>query len=235
MTDLFEKNGSNQQQEPESFLNDLVGEGKQYSDPEALAKSKWHQDQHISRIEAENAEMRQEIQRRLAIEDYLKTQQSASSDNHERDDQPKNEFNPDDIRKEIMAEIENKLKEQSKRTVAERNVERVARELEAKWGSDYKSKLSVKATELKLDSDWLGKLAEENPDAFLTIVGANQSVPSFSGAPRSTLTAPQSTEADRNEAYYKKLRRENPKVYWDKKTQIQMHNDAVRLGDKFFI
>jgi len=38
---------------------------------------------------------------------------------------------------------------------------------------------------------------------------------------------------ERTWAYYQELKKTNPKVYYDPKTQVQMHHDAVALEEKF--
>jgi hypothetical protein len=49
---------------------------------------------------------------------------------------------------------------------------------------------------------------------------------------RSDSFSPQVTK--RNWAYYEKMRSENGNLYYDPKTQVQMHKDAQELKDAFY-
>lgn len=50
------------QQQDDTLFNGMVGEGKKFSDPEALAKAKAESDNHIVTIEEENANLRKKLE-----------------------------------------------------------------------------------------------------------------------------------------------------------------------------
>ncbi len=40
--------------------------------------------------------------------------------------------------------------------------------------------------------------------------------------------------ATKNAAYYKELRRTDPKAYWSKHTQVEMNKEAMKQGSAFY-
>ena len=80
-------------------------------------------------------------------------------------------------------------------------------------------------------------LARKSPDAFFRLMGLDrQEDGNFQAPPRSNQRSDNFSPntQKRDETYYDKLRRENAKVYYDPKTQVQMHKDAQQLGAQFF-
>lgn len=61
MTDQVTDQVTETEQTQESYLSKLVGEGKKYASEEALAKSRLDADEHIARVEAEAAELREKL------------------------------------------------------------------------------------------------------------------------------------------------------------------------------
>lgn len=242
MTDLFKANTDLETPENDNYLEQLVGPGKKYADVNALAKAASHQIPYIKRLEEENEQARQELQKRLSIEEYvqqMKTEIAQSRVPSEDDQRPVTQISKEDIKKELFSEFETLLSTQNKKALAERNVELVRNELQKVWGSTYPAQLKSKAQELNLTEEFLGNLAQDNPQAFLKIVGVSgspkvipQSIPTNSRNSAYRTDANEST--DRNKAYYDKLKKDNPKLYWTAKIQAQEHRDAVRLGDAFF-
>lgn len=238
MTKLFDPADEANDQEPESFYAELVGEGKKFQDNEALAKGKWHSDRHARRLEEELEQTRQELQRRLTAEDLVKQLQTANAANTRNDDRdPEDKVELPDLshlKGEVLTEVQRLLKEQQTQSQAERNVAKVTETLQTAWGSNFKSKLAARARELDLDQDYLASLAQSKPDTFLKIVLpkdslSNDYVPTTSST-RTTVSA----SGERNKAYYDKIRKENPKLYYSKQIQAQEHRDAIRLGRAFF-
>ena len=54
-----------------SFLDQLVGEGKKFANIEDLAKGKLNSDEHIDKLENENQRLRQELDTRMTAEEVL--------------------------------------------------------------------------------------------------------------------------------------------------------------------
>lgn len=57
--------------EGETYLGKLVGEGKKFSDVEGLAKGKLESDQMISFLENQAKELREELQKRSTLDEFM--------------------------------------------------------------------------------------------------------------------------------------------------------------------
>lgn len=237
MTDLFKTpegdSAPEQTPDPQDFLSELVGPGKKYADVAALAKGAWHQDKYIPRLEQENANHRSELQTRISVEEQiqrLQAVQPAAPVVNNNQDEPKTYSKED-----LLAEVQTLLNQQKQTSVAERNVERVAQALQSAWGTNYQGRLKARAQELGLDQQFLANLAETKPDAFLNIVVPKTQAPHVTPPrPQVNSNSMPATTGERNEAYYAKLRKENPRLYLTREIQSQEHKDALRLGDRFF-
>lgn len=233
MTDLFKQGESAPENSDQDFFSELVGPGKKYADEKALAKAYAHALPYIQRLEQENATNRAEMQTRLTVEEQIQKLQASSQRVAPESNPP--EQMPSVSKEDILSEVKQLLNQQKQQTVAERNVEKVSQALSKAWGPSFQSKLIARAKELNVDQDFLSKLAESNPDAFISIVVPNQ--PSNNPAPpvsRVNSNALPSSSGERNNAYYQDLYKKNPKLRFDKATQIQEYKDAMRLGDSFF-
>ena len=54
-----------------NYLEELVGEGKKFKDPVALARSKVESDRHIAKLESELKAIRTDMNSRLSLEDLV--------------------------------------------------------------------------------------------------------------------------------------------------------------------
>ena len=120
----------------------------------------------------------------------------------------------------------------------EDNVKTTMNALTEAFGSGYVDVLKEKATELGVDPKWFNGLAAENPKALLKLVGAENTVQKtndlFTPPPAGSTTGFKPNTSERNKAYYDKLKHEDSKLYWSKDTQVAMHKDAMKLGERFF-
>ena len=64
---------TNEPEIKESYLSQLVGEGKKYVDNEALAKSRVDADAHIAKVEAEAADIREKLEKKDNQDAHLET------------------------------------------------------------------------------------------------------------------------------------------------------------------
>lgn len=224
------------------YLSELVGEGKKFKDLAALARAKAESDAFVSHLTSELKELKQELNTRSRLEEVVtRLTESRSVTPSNVQDPPAREENrePQGLTAEALEELLNrKLTERDTRTAKERNVESAKAELLKSFGPDYINILKTKAAELGTSTDWFNNLAAENPKALMALVGAppqRQESGDIMSPPRSQVSTtfiPQST--DRDKAYYDKIKRDNPSQYWHKDTQVQMHKDAMRLGERFF-
>jgi hypothetical protein len=232
------------------YSQDLVGEGKKFADIPSLARGKVESDLHIARLEREAELLRQDLSRRTAIEaakeqlklDATTTTQSnegnTSADGHDQRAQIK----PEDISKLVQSEISRISSENKERS----NVQSVQARLTEAWGPDYVTTLEAKANELGYTKEWLTEIAKTQPKAFLTLVGADtapakqapSSLFSPSQAGISTAALSSSTKGnlpqEETYAYWKKVRKENPKYYDSVDGTMARHKAAIKQGEAFY-
>ncbi len=225
------------------YSAELVGEGKPFKDLQALARSKVESNVHISRLEKETKELRDELQKRLTAEEIMtKITQAKQEIPPEGNQLPKGDTPAPSLSKEELEKIvSQKLSESEAARVAQSNFDTVISELNKAWGNDFRVKLAAKAKELGLGQDWLTQLAGDKPAAFLTLVGVNapvqKDVSPFSVSPAGINTQGLSNSGHRGEKtakYYAQLKITDPKRYHTKETQMEQYNQAMKLGEAYF-
>lgn len=239
MTDLFKNPEDNQDNvDYAAWAKEKYGD-----DPQALAKAAFHKDKHIERIERENGETREELNKRITMEELLaKIESNKASPNTEhesREREQNSSSNPNVSIEELEARLEQKMKDtlhQSKQQdVAKANVDYCHRELEKAWGPNYREKAAAMLRDLDTDATTMGHLAEKNPKLFLSAMLKGTATQASKGyePPRSSFS-PAPTNQERNYAYYEKIRKEDRNKYWSREVQDQMVKDVNRLGDDFY-
>lgn len=240
MSTLF--NGDTPQIDPnKNYLEELVGEGKKYRDPQALAFSKVHADTTIETLKRELAEAQTELQTRKRLEELLTEathKQSPVVD--------PNPVNPDPVRtdmtNDLSAEkieqlISERLNQHESTRTASENVRVVKEKLSEKFGNGYEEIARKAAEAAGVTLEWLQNQAQTNPKVVLSLVEANAPKKEvFSTPPHNRLNPDIAPEADvRNWSYYQKVKARDPKYYESAKVQNQMEADALRLGAQFFV
>lgn len=245
MNSLFDQNDDNPQlDQSKNYLDELVGDGKKFKTVEDLARGKAEADLYISTLNKRSDELR---------EDYLKLREEATAQAKLQDlidrletnnrntprlpeetpeRQPTPQFDPS----KLDSLIEEKLLKTEANRKSETNFRAVQTKLKEQLGSNYQSVLQDKMNELDLTTEDINALARKSPTAFFNTLGLN--------APQqdTQMLAPRSTQRPgfsprlpekRTWSYYEKLRKENPKIYYDPKIANQMHDDAITLGQEF--
>lgn len=253
MTTLFESNGKTTPviDPNETYYDKLVGEGKKFKDNEALAKAKAEADAFILRLQNEAEELRKDLNTRLTVEQII--EKTANGQNNLEPNQQglNNQTPPKTEEKQNTVDIEklvnDKLAEAELKRVQNSNLTLVRETLENEWGNDYVTRLKEKASELGLGESFLQNLAMDQPKAFLKLidVGIDSKKPANNQSANRLFVPPSSNErtntnsfspsnTDRTKSYYDKLKATNPSEYWSPSTQNQMHQDAIRIGERFF-
>lgn len=218
----------------------LVGEGKKFRDGDALAKKAVHADRHIENLEKELADMRAELQGRLSMEEMLEKVQTRSDPANPP--QPSNLFSGEDDggsqkKIDLAEEVRKVVQTERQKERRDSNIESAKTELKKRFGADYKQKLEQIAESLEVGVSMLNDMAASSPSGFLKLVDsvakpdANFQIPSNGKNPAANQPGFHSIK---NAAYYTDLRKNDPKLYWSKKVQSEMHRQAVELGDAFF-
>lgn len=228
-----------------NYVEQLVGEGKKFTDPNKLAFGKLQSDRFIERLQQENERMRQEINQTQRMEELVTKlssiqpqNQSASnndnqnSENTDTDDRSFKGLSPEDA--ELL--ITRKLTESE-------NFKKSLEGIKHIYGQDYQTQLDAEAKKLGLDSKEVNTIAKTNPELFLRLFqGANKPPTDEVFTPPSSINtnslssnkAPLTIGGVKTEAYYKQLKQSDPKKYWSKEVQLQEMQDATRLGPAFF-
>lgn len=244
-----------------SYVEALVGPGKKYKDIETLAKSVVDKDVFIETLKTESKQVREELNKRLTLEDFLdktapKEQPNSSASkqvhNHEpveREEirEPAPRSASENIRPEqLQTMIKEIINAENTKSTRATNIDTVRMELEKTWGSNYVAQLQTKAKDLGVPTDFLDDMAARAPKAFLALVGVEESskdrvdtsvINPPVGGKQTTFVENVSdhTNGIKNSAYYDRLRQTNPKEYFSSRVQVERHTNALKLGDKFFV
>lgn len=234
-----------EQEDPNrNYLTELVGPGKKFATSEELAKGKWHADMHSRVVEQENKTYRdmlmrfqKENEQRATLEDLitkLQTQQPTQPALGTQPHIPEVE-KPFIDPQQIKSLVSNEVAELSKRAREEQNFNVVKDRLTERFGPNFQTVVKSQVEVLGLSNDDVNSLARKSPDAFFNLLGLNAKPQDTLMAPRSTVsTFGSRTPNKRTMSYYDELAKNNPKIYLDKKIQVQMDKDAQDLGEAFF-
>lgn len=248
MTDIFNAattaevtTEENNVQTNESYVNQLVGEGKKFKDLEALARGKVEADRHIGEITKTLDELRAE----LAKQDYAKSlleQMSKGSETVAEQPTPNtpsssNTENTTQSASDIESLVEKVITEKERNRTVSQNLTIVGEEMEKQYGDKAGQILKAKSIELGVSVERLKEIAAESPTAFFQMVGVNaKAKPTAPVATQSSIRSEgfNSNSQDRDFDYYQKIRKENRSLYYSPKVQNMMIQDRQRLGDKFY-
>jgi hypothetical protein len=223
-----------------NYVEELVGEDKKFKSVADLARGKYESDLYIQTLERQKDALR---------EDYLKLREdyNARAKLEEILDQMKNQNNIDDAGTnsvennvtpppDLDSLFDTKLQQYEVRKKQEENLRLAQKTLREKLGDNYQSTIKQRISELDLDESYIEDLARKSPKALFKTLGIDQPKqesfqPPMRSSQRNDNFAP--TVEKRTWSYYEKIRKANPTEYWNPKTQVQMHNDAIVLGDSF--
>jgi len=218
-------------------LNDLVGEGKKYKDPDELAKAYANIEAHTKTVERENAEIRARL-------DILEANPPNDEGNSGREQVPIGDNqstppnkapNPSD-NEDFRSQIRDEVKALNEAERAKANIESAAQKMIEVYGDAAKANEAVarRAQELGVSVDWLKDSASRSPSAFYATMGItsdrSQSTPASSG----NVHLNDQGSNIRNFEYYDKIRKENPKLYFTAAMQREMYNEARKQGGDFY-
>lgn len=220
-----------------NHLEALVGEGKKFRTVEDLAKGKAESDRYIAQLTSQLDEARTEVQKRIALEE-LKTAILERDNNNQQQTPP---GQPDTSKTVVDADsieelVNKKLTEAEANKIRATNEQTVADTLTNVWGDNAKAELVKAGAAIGMSLKELQDLGQRNPQALFKLIGVgNQPVANGGVVPRSSeRVGNDNLNGERTKAYYDKLKASDPKAYWDKKTQVQMNKDAMRLKERFF-
>lgn len=246
MSNLFNAETPSEIDPTKNYLEELVGENRKFRSTEDLARGKAEADAYINQLKAQLDEAKQELRTRESLEELL-TKRETPKFAPRNEDQPQvdhtmemdrnvNEFTPE----KLEALLEEKLTQRESQRSRERNFTTVQADLNKAYGANTQVVLTKVQEELGVSKDWLNALAGDNPKAFMKLVSdtapkSTQS-PSLFAPPTSQIRSDAFRPDDtmRGWAYYQKLKASNPKEYESERVQMDMHRDALKLGERFY-
>jgi len=207
----------------------------------AIARGKVEADKYVDHLKARHDELRQdwsklreEYNAGPKLKEYLDQLVSRQSQNDHitppvEDKQPVFDSN------ELEKLLETKLSAREQLRKEEANYKLVESKLTEHYGSNYQSVLKQQVDQLGLDKDFVNELARKHPAVLFRTLGLDGKKPdNFQVPPMSSQRIdPFASTTKRTNAYYQKLRKENPTAYRSPKIQDQMFKDAIALGDEF--
>jgi hypothetical protein len=250
LTDLFVSDLTEPAIDPnKDYLQDFVGEGKKYQSVEeaakALAKKAVHADALIDNLTKKQDELRsdylrvnEELKVRAKLEDLLnhvesKRQQPPSDEPKATGDAHLDLTKVEELFTRKFQETENQKRERE-------NYSLVESKLKERFGNNFAEHLKEQIADLGMSPDEVNFMAKKNPKVLIKALGLEQKQTQenlFPSSPRST-QRPEGFKATtgnekRTWSYYQNMKKTDPKSYFSPKTNVQMVNDQLALGEAF--
>ena len=207
-----------------------------------LAKGKAHADRFIDFLEAQNKDLKAELDTRLSAEATLQEikQSRASEVSEER---TTSGLKPDDDAtsdEDLVSLVDKRIGEAAQNKIVQDNILLVDQKIKAIYGDKAGSFIDEKAAELGMSKEALGTIAAQSPKAFFDMVRVEDKP---SGGPAMT-TGTVNPEAlavhspgdvkPGTDRWYKALRKEDKVRFYAPAIQQRLFKDRERLGDKFY-
>lgn len=181
--------------------------------------------------------LREEATAKASLEELIKRQESLLANPDKTVIPPTEEPKPSLKSEDIDSILEQKLTQREKLTKQTENFNFVRAKLREQFGDKASEVLKQRMDTLGLDQTFTDDLAKTHPQVFMRTFGLEETSnrQQDSAPPRSSQRqnqfAPVVKKRDWN--YYQELKKTNPRIYLDPKIAIQMHNDAIELGEAF--
>jgi len=148
----------------DDYRSMYVGEGKKYSDEDKAFKALHYQGQHISQIESENAQLREQLAKATKLEELLlakKEEEPAAP--------PQPEAQPQEPANDIDSLLDRKLEQREMANRLRSNIKSVDAAMKEAFGGEAQRKLVTKANEYGMPIDKMMDIAGSSPKAFLAM------------------------------------------------------------------
>ncbi len=220
--------------ESKDYLTELVGEGKKFKSVEELAKGKAYADSAIDVLKRKLDDLNKELNTRVSLEQFLDKQKNPAVVTPPVVPPVEQNAGLDDstLEERLLKILE--TREAQKTT--ESNAQRVQRVLVEQFGDQAQHLINNKAKELGMSTQALKELASKTPTAFFRLVGVDESAqrtPAGVPAPRqNTNSFGNQGQVVKNEAYYLKMKRDDPKTYFKPSTTSEMMRSMAECQAK---
>lgn len=227
-------------------LEHLVGDGKKFTTNEELAKGKLYSDLYVPKLENEVNKLKQayaqleaELEASKSRAQETLTMVNQSEANTQGSNENTNVTN-NLTQEQLDAYFESKMSASKEAERRQANVNSVRAELEKSLGDKYVDHMKTLADEF--GQDYLSKMAEENPKAFLKLAGVGVQAPTTSKNSVNLFTPPtnsinvnaQMNTPKNGQKHWAKIRKENPRFYNSIEGYNQRLADITQLGDEYF-
>lgn len=145
---------------------EFVGEGKKYKSPEDALKSVPHAQEHISTLEQELAQVKEELIKRKTAEELLDELKSGTAPVEHTTQE--SEVSQDKIEQLVNSTIA----QREKATVAKGNANSVAKHFTEQYGDQAEAAYNQIAKDSGLSVQQLNNLAATSPNAVMKLAGA---------------------------------------------------------------
>lgn len=251
--DLFIEDKTNDIDPNKNYLEELVGEGKKFKSPEDLARGKYESDNYIKILQQRFDELREDHERvrsesaaKARLEEIIDKFGNLQKDNRDNTDDATNperlnhdsasSSKPDFDPKQIEDLIASKFTERELQRKQQDNFNAVKEKLKEHYGDNYQNALQDQIDNLGLTKEFFNDLAKNHPNVLFRTLGLDQPTQRqpMVAPPRGSATFKPSSPKKRTYSYYQQMRKDNPKLYFDRDIAVQMHNDAQEQGEAFF-
>lgn len=229
-----------------NYYEELVGDGKKFKDNEALAKSKYMADMHISLLEKRYDQLREDFKKKddeaqatAQLSDLIKTyeeklKQPVSSE------QPRSERGPEkpavdlnELDKLMSEKLQQGLSAYEVANRQKENTRLVVEKLKERFGDNYQPVVKQQVQSLGMTDEMFNQMVKDAPAALLKTLGVGDAGERFQAPAQSSGSFQFKGPAKRTWSYYQEMKQKNPRLYHDPKTLIQMEKDALALGEVF--
>lgn len=242
MTDVFQADPAVEPalDETKNYFEDLVGEGKKFSDPEKLARAKLESDRYIARLLSEQNELREALNKRNNEEEFLTRMEQLTKPRQQENPEPPRVDQPEEKSALTPDQVLKLLDEREAKKNAERNLEQVLGRLSEVYGPDYQSRVQTQAKALGVGTEFLSNIAQQNPQAFYKLMGLDDAPkkpdPYTNFAPpRSTATFQPNAGSQKDYRYWAAQRADKGENwYFSKNTQREIWDAVTKMGEEAF-
>lgn len=244
MSDLFNTDQTDQTQINDETLAQYIGPGGKFYREDVnemlreVAKAKAESDNYIKSLEKGRDELREDYLRLREeyntgpkVKELLDQFKDLQNTNSNSTQNAKDVTSPSLDPKELETVVKTQLKQYEAERRAQQNQALVESKLKEAYGDNYVEVFRKKVNELGVGMDWAKDTAASYPQVLFRTLGLDGQSPTsgtYQAPPPSTKRqefSPRTETRDWN--YYEKLRKEQPDVYWNSKTQVQLHKDSM--------
>ena len=221
-------------------LEDLVGEGKKYATPEAVAKAVVEKDNFIEQLKRETAALREEMaaktmatDRSQEILDQLEALKNKPVTGYEP---PPPVIERTEVKGLSLEDVEKVIQQREARQKADQNVNTVKAKLIEIYGDRYGEAIKQIGDKNGLSPADLDDLAARSPQLVLNLVQATKAEKMVT--PPDTTVRPvggfsPTADGHKPRSWWNDLKATNKAQYLSKEMQMRQYKDAMALGEAF--